>query len=97
MLKQMILVVALLFMVPFSYADQANDDPKYDGIEISVNINTASAQELADLLKGVGLKKAQAIVEYRQEHGTFESAEALTKVKGIGPALVSKNQSRIQL
>ncbi|MCG6283038.1 ComEA family DNA-binding protein, partial [Vibrio diabolicus] len=37
-----------------------------DEIEITVNINTAPAEELATLLKGIGLKKAQAIVEYRE-------------------------------
>ncbi|KLN66270.1 MULTISPECIES: ComEA family DNA-binding protein [Vibrio] len=97
MLKKAILIAALTFTAPLSLADEAKPNPKYDGIEITVNINTASAQELADLLNGIGLKKAQAIVEYRELHGKFVSAEALTEVKGIGSALVTKNQSRIQL
>ncbi|KJY85229.1 transporter [Vibrio galatheae] len=97
MLKQLLLIMVLICIAPVSYAEDSTADPKYAGIEITVNINTASAQELADLLTGIGIKKAEAIVEYRQEHGKFDSAESLTKVKGIGPSLVSKNQSRIQL
>ncbi len=67
------------------------------GVEVTVNVNTASAEEISTLLKGVGIKKAQAIVEYRQQHGAFENKEDLTKVKGIGSATVSRNSSRILL
>lgn len=70
---------------------------KYEGIEITVNINTASADELATLLKGVGKKKAQDIVVYREKHGEFTSADDLIKVKGIGPSTIEKNRERIEL
>ena len=55
----------------------------------AVNINSATAQELAGL-HGIGPAKAQAIVEYRQKNGQFKSTEDLTKVKGIGPKIVKK-------
>ncbi len=64
---------------------------------ISVNINTASAAEIAESLQGVGESKAQAIVAYREEHGQFESADALSSVTGIGAATVEKNRERISL
>jgi competence protein ComEA len=48
-----------------------------------VNINTASAEELATL-KGIGEKIAQAIVEYREANGPFKSLEDIKNVKGIG-------------
>ena len=60
-----------------------------------VNINTADAATLARELKGIGLKRAQAIVEYRQKHGPFKSADELALVKGIGPAAISKNRELI--
>jgi len=97
MLKQLFLIAALISFIPFTFADEAKVDPKYEGIEITVNVNSASAEELAALLNGVGLKKAQAIVDYRDKHGNFESVESLTAVKGIGSALVAKNQDRIKL
>lgn len=62
-----------------------------------VNINTASAEELQHALKGIGEKKAQAIVAYREQHGHFISIEQLTEVKGIGKAIVEKNKDRIRL
>ena len=60
-----------------------------------VNLNTATAEELKQALKGVGTKKAQAIVDYREQHGNFTAVEQLTEVKGIGPAIFEKNKDRI--
>ncbi|ENM5826010.1 ComEA family DNA-binding protein [Vibrio metoecus] len=68
-----------------------------EGIVITVNINTASAEELATLLKGIGVKKAQAIVEYREANGPFLTIDDLAKVKGIGDATVRNNAARILL
>lgn len=68
-----------------------------EGIVITVNINTASAEELATLLKGIGLKKAQAIVDYREANGPFTHIDDLTNVKGIGEATVRNNAARILL
>jgi competence protein ComEA len=62
-----------------------------------VNINTADAATLARELNGVGLKRAEAIVEYRQKHGPFKSADELSLVKGIGPAAVAKNRELIRI
>lgn len=61
-----------------------------------VDINTADAATLARELKGVGLKRAQDIVEYRQKHGPFKSADELALVKGIGPAAIAKNRDIIR-
>ncbi|ACS86646.1 ComEA family DNA-binding protein [Musicola paradisiaca] len=65
--------------------------------EEEVSINTASAEQLAAALNGVGLKKAQAIVAYREQNGPFTQIEQLQEVPGIGAALVERNQSRIRL
>ncbi|WP_126600815.1 ComEA family DNA-binding protein [Actinobacillus delphinicola] len=60
-------------------------------------MNTASAAELQAALVGIGEKKAQAIVEYRKEHGKFTKAEQLMDVKGIGESIFAKNKSHIDL
>ncbi|OED40633.1 hypothetical protein AB833_11210 [Chromatiales bacterium (ex Bugula neritina AB1)] len=60
-----------------------------------VNINTANALVLAEGLNGIGSAKAQAIVEYREQHGDFVSADELINVSGIGPKLVERNRSVI--
>ena len=48
-------------------------------------------------LSGIGLKKAEAIIAYRQKNGKFKNIEELQQVKGIGPALFAKNKDRLAL
>lgn len=59
-----------------------------------ININTASAKEIAAGLNGVGPKTAERIVAYRKENGKFSSVDSLTDVKGIGPKTLSKFSSQ---
>ena len=62
--------------------------------EGKVNINTATVEELKTL-KGVGEKKAEAIIEYRKKNGSFQTKEDLMKVRGIGKKLFESFQERI--
>ena len=62
--------------------------------EGKVNINTATVEELKTL-KGVGEKKAEAIIEYRKKNGSFQTKEDLMKVRGIGKKLFDSFQERI--
>jgi competence protein ComEA len=66
-------------------------------VQQQVNINSASAAEIAASLKGVGLKTAQAIVTYRDANGAFQSLNALTMVKGVGRKTVQRNKQHIVL
>jgi competence protein ComEA len=61
-----------------------------------VDVNKADAATLAESLDGIGLTRAQAIVAWRTEHGPFRSADDLTAVKGIGPAMIEKNRDFLQ-
>jgi competence protein ComEA len=60
-----------------------------------VNLNTADAATIDRVLLNVGPAKAQAIVDYRKQHGAFHSPEELAMVKGIGLKTVEKNRDRI--
>jgi competence protein ComEA len=60
-----------------------------------VNINTADAAKLAGELTGVGPALAEAIVADRLANGTFATAEALMRVKGIGARIVEINKANI--
>lgn len=62
-----------------------------------VDINTADAQTISQELEGIGLTKAQAIVEYREKHGPFKSPEDLSLVKGIGDRTVEINRDNIKV
>ncbi len=59
-----------------------------------ININSADAKQLTQL-KGVGAKIAERIIQYREEHGPFSSAEGIQKVRGVGPKVYQMNQERI--
>ena len=63
----------------------------------AVNVNTAHAAAIAEELNGIGAKKAQAIIDYREANGNFKTIESLTEVKGIGLKTVEKNRDLIQL
>ena len=54
----------------------------------AIDIDTATAEEFVKV-KGIGEKKAERIITYRDEHGKFESVDELKNVKGIGGKIVS--------
>jgi competence protein ComEA len=62
-----------------------------------VNVNTASAEEISQSLKGIGLSKAQSIVAYREANGSFTHVDELVNVKGIGIRTVDQNRGLILL
>ncbi|KGK41303.1 competence protein ComEA [Nitrincola sp. A-D6] len=62
-----------------------------------IDLNTASAEQIAAALSGIGPAKAQAIVDYRTEKGSFVSVEELTQVQGIGPATLERNRDLLQV
>jgi len=62
----------------------------------AVNINTATKEELTTL-KGIGEKKAQAIIDYRKKNGDFKSVDDLEKVEGIGPGTMKQLRSQLSV
>ena len=100
----MIAVAAMLMAGQLTLAAPA-DDSVTDAIgvgdlsadELRVNINTDDAATIAAGLDGVGLKRAQAIIQYREANGPFQTAGELADVKGIGDRTVAANASRIEV
>ena len=60
----------------------------------TININTATLEEL-QTIKGIGKKKAEAILQYRKEHGAFRTKEDLLQVKGIGKKGLEAIESQV--
>ncbi|MEX1196939.1 MAG: ComEA family DNA-binding protein [Pseudohongiellaceae bacterium] len=87
----------LLSLALISGPALAQDDPAEEMPVHPVNINTADADTLALALDGVGSTRAEAIVEYREEHGEFMRVEDLQEVSGIGPATLERNLDRLQV
>ena len=83
-IKNIVIALVVLF---FSSITQAGP----------VNINTATAEEIADALNGIGITKAEALVAYRTANGMFSSAKQIVNVKGIGQSTFDKNKADIQL
>lgn len=83
-----IVIAALTALALFGSAAQAGSP---------VNVNTATAAEIAAGLDGVGATKAEAIVAYRVANGPFADRDELVAVKGIGIATVDKNKAFILL
>ncbi len=63
----------------------------------SVDLNSADAATLAKELDGIGMARAQAIVEYREKNGRFRSVDEVLNVKGIGPQVLEKNRTNMQI
>lgn len=88
-----LLLVASLFLLPTSlqvFAVNKIVETKIVTINTEkININQASNKQLAEI-KGIGTKKAQAIIDYREANGNFVSLEQLLKVKGIGKTMLAK-------
>jgi len=99
------IIILLALTTSFSQTVQAKKQGKEQQVaatqqsksSINVNINSANAETIAEALKGVGMKKAQAIIEYRKKHGDFKAIEEIASVKGIGAATIAKNFNRIKL
>lgn len=98
------LAVALLTFGSVSSAEDATDmadmselaDTSGVNVDVTtVNVNQADAATIARVLSGIGLMRAQAIVDYRRENGPFYAAEELTAIDGIGQITVERNRSRI--
>ena len=63
---------------------------------VGVNINTATLDEL-DTLPGIGPTAAQAILDYRLQHGPFQVIQEIQNVPGIGPATFTDIQNYISV
>ena len=63
----------------------------------TVNIITADKEALMTSIKGVGEKRAEAIIAYREQNGSFKSVEELAEVRGVGSSIVEKNMDNLSV
>lgn len=62
----------------------------------TINLNKASVAELTQSFKGIGQKRAQAIVAYRDAHGAFKTVAELARVRGLGSTFVDAHLPQLQ-
>lgn len=70
--------------------------PRTYRLDEAVDLNTAGLEELT-LLSGIGPSTAQAILDYRAQHGPFTTLDQLTDVPGIGPATLEQLRPNVTL
>lgn len=80
-------------------ADPSPDKPRatppaHNTVTDKLNINRATVTQL-EALPGIGAKRAQAIIDYRTQHGNFQTIESLNDVKGIGDAIFQQLRDHI--
>lgn len=75
-------------------ASQSDEEVAEEEISDKININTASLEEL-DILSGIGQAKAQDIIDYREQNGSFKVIEDIQNVKGIGSGIFAKISEQI--
>lgn len=97
-----ILVASSLFLAAGAQATPLsalpNLSPAAQAEEVkTVNINTGSAQDISTILVGVGEKRAEQIIELREQLGGFTEVEQLLDVKGIGVKTLEKNRAFITI
>lgn len=98
-------VVLSLFVLPIvSYAEpeqvsavtQPNLSQESKKDSKMIHLNQADVDTLTQSFKGIGRKRAEAIIAYREANGGFKSIEDLALVKGIGKAFVDRNLQQLQ-
>ncbi|CZI01012.1 ComEA family DNA-binding protein [Legionella pneumophila] len=95
------LIAILLSIIVIPFSSQAENEPqktqaKQVLVKGKINLNTADAHSLTGSFKGIGKKRAEAIIAYRENHQGFKSLEELAEVKGIGQRFVDKNREKLK-
>lgn len=99
--KKLLYILFIIVMIPSAYAvNKPNDVNAVSTVNAKlkqmINVNKADIKALAQL-KGIGDKKAKAIVLYRQKNGKFKTVNDLLKIKGIGKKVLVDNKERLTI
>ena len=92
-------IIAMGFGGTAFAAEETATQPAAKTVQVmeKVNLNSADAETLANSLYRVGMKKAEAIIAWRNTNGKFTSVEQLLEIKGIGEAILAANRDRLIL
>jgi len=96
--------VVFLSFLSLSLPLKAQPNPTPSGEEVvkqvdaipKINLNTADIQTLSHSVKGIGKKRAEAIIKYREAHQGIKSIDELGQVTGLGQHFVEKNKEQLE-
>lgn len=101
-MKAMLFAVVLLLSVPSLFAQTPlkntlpHTPPPTTEVAQKINMNKATAAELAGSFMGIGQKRAEAIVKYREAHGGFKAIDELANVRGMGKSFVTAHLAALK-
>lgn len=93
-----IVMLLSIFLASVAVHAAPPQDPsiKKTSLTKPIDLNKADLSTLKGSFKGIGEKRAQAIIKYRETHKGFKSLEELAEVKGIGQHFVDKNRDGLK-
>ena len=94
---KLVIQLLLVMLMCVSFQTHATDNTDGSIASAKLDLNSATVDELARQLPGIGPKKARRVVSWRKEHGPFTHIEQLQEVKGIGPKTVSKLRPLVRI
>lgn len=96
--KIAVLTVSLAFVAGINAQTKAIDQDKAltSSAVTKLNVNSASVEQLVKI-KGLGPKKAKAIIQYIQQNGALVSLDELLEIRGIGQKLLGKLKTQLSL
>lgn len=93
------LVLSIGFLsLPVQAAVQVTKIPTNEAVTVrqKIDLNKADLNQLVGSFKGIGEKRAKAIIEYREKHDGIKSLDDLTKIKGFGKNFVNTNREKLE-
>ena len=99
MKKISIFLSATFLLLCLNLASAATTTDELSNLSSSIskiNLNTATASQIQGTIKGLGEKRAEAIIDYRNQHGDYQSFEDLIKVSGISESFINTNLSLLK-
>ena len=96
-----LIVLSVLIFMPLSlqaksrHQHQKAPVVRHTKAEMQIDLNEASVTRLTHAFKGLGQKRAEAIVAWRKAYHGFKNIDDLAKVKGFGPAFMKRHARQI--
>lgn len=103
-IKLLVTAVSLFAVTTISFSAKPLSPPETPSVSQTVikntsgqiNLNTANVEMLTKSIKGIGEKRAEAIIKYRDAHGGFKTIDELSQVPGLGKKFVVSHLDVLQ-